>query len=312
MDVCRYLDGFWYNPFHMLKKFFDHKIWAVLAACLALLMLVFLAAGLGNVQFHPGRPLAKGEPWAIEVSIGKVAEVIGSIPLWKLVVFWALVFLLVLIFVAILPPEWRKKILKYFLRYTLFVLAIFYLVKNFHTLLPSLNIDMTRVAENSAQTIGETAPPVFIPPKVPPVLLYLLSLAVILALAGIAFLINRWRQHNQQPQKNPQYLESLGEIARASLADISSGRSWEDAIIICYARMSDVAGDRRGLHRRKDLTASEFAARLEGAGLPGEAVQRLTHLFEAARYGARETSREQVREAITCLSIILHACGVDG
>ncbi len=100
-------------------------------------------------------------------------------------------------------------------------------------------------------------------------LLYLISLGVILVLAGIAFLVGRWWLRNQHLQKNSQYLESLAEIARSSLADISSGRNWEDVIIKCYARMSDVVGTQRGLHRRKDLTASEFAARLEGAGLPG-------------------------------------------
>ena len=295
----------------MIKKFFDHKIWTVLSACLAVLMLVFLAAGLGNVQFQPGHPLAKAEPGAIEASVGNAAEVIASIPLWKLVVFWGLVFLLVVILVALLPAEWRKKILKYFLRYTLFVLAIFYIVKNFRTLLPAFNLNLVKVQESSVPAIEETAPAVFTAPKIPSVLLYLISLGVILALAGIAFLASRWWLRNQHLQKNSQYLEGLAEIARSSLADITSGRNWEDVIINCYARMSDVAGAQRGLHRRKDLTASEFAARLEGAGLPVQAVRRLTRLFEATRYGARHASHEEMTEAIACLTTILQACGVD-
>jgi ABC-type multidrug transport system fused ATPase/permease subunit len=295
----------------MIKKFFDHKIWTVLSACLAVLMLVFLAAGLGNVQFQPGLPLAKGEPTVIEVSVGKIAEAVANIPLWKIVVFWSLVFLLVIIFTALVPPEWRKKILKYFLRYTLFVLAIFYIVKNFRTLLPALNIDLARVSEGSVPAIGETAPPVFTPPNVPPALLYLVSLLVILVLAIVAFLTSRRWLHKQHLQKNSRPLVDLAEIAYSSLAEISSGKNWEDVIINCYARMSDVIYAQRGIHRRKDLTASEFAARLEEAGLPGEAVLRLTRLFETARYGARHASREEMIEAVACLTTVMCACGVN-
>jgi hypothetical protein len=73
--------------------------------------------------------------------------------------------------------------------------------------------------------------------------------------------------------------------------------------------MSEVVQTRRGLQRQHDLTASEFAVRLEQAGLPGEAVRRLTRLFEAARYGGRNASREEMVEAVSCLSMVLHACG---
>ena len=75
--------------------------------------------------------------------------------------------------------------------------------------------------------------------------------------------------------------------------------------------MSIVVGEKRELRRSKDLTAGEFAIRLEGAGLPGEAVRRLTGLFEAARYGTRGASREEIAEALACLTTILTACGVN-
>jgi ABC-type multidrug transport system fused ATPase/permease subunit len=295
----------------MIKKFLSNKIWAVLASGLAVLMLVILAAGLGNTQFQPGRTLARGESTTLQMSIEKIAKEIGSIPLWKQVVFWALVFVLVIIVASLFPPEWRKKILKYFLRYSLIVLAILYLLKNIHGLLPELNLGGIGGQGSSIVGTEDTTPAIFTAPKVPPALLYLISLGIILALAGIVFLISRWWVKKQHLQHSGESLENLAKITRSSLADISSGKNWEDAIILCYARMSAVAGSQRGLHRRKDLTASEFAARLEGAGLPGEAVRRLTGLFEAARYGRGDASPQETSEAIACLKTVLAACGVN-
>lgn len=295
----------------MLKKFFDHKVWVLLAAGLAVVMLVLLAAGMGNLHFLPGHTLAQEQASKFQISIEKVAEEIANIPLWKQVVFWVLVLLLVTLAASLFPPEWRKKILKYFLRYTLFVLALYILMKYFHSLLPALTIGNTAALEGKAPASEEAAPAIFTPPQIPSAQLYLISLGVILGLAAIVFLLIRGWLQKKRHQKDAQPLEDLAEIARSSLADISSGREWEDVIIKCYARMSEAVGTQRGLHRRKDLTASEFAARLEGAGLPGQAVRRLTRLFEAARYGARHASPEEVDEAGACLRTVLQACGVN-
>ena len=57
------------------------------------------------------------------------------------------------------------------------------------------------------------------------------------------------------------------------------------------------------------MTAAEFARHLEAAGLPSESVQRLTHLFESARYGANRSSRSDADDAVACLSAIVAACG---
>ncbi len=111
--LCRYKDspdGFWYNSLGMIKKFFDHKIWTILSACLAVMMLVFLAAGLGNIHFQPGRPIAQAESeTTIQISVEKIAEEIASIPIWKQVVFWALVLLLVIIVASLFPPNGAKR-----------------------------------------------------------------------------------------------------------------------------------------------------------------------------------------------------------
>jgi hypothetical protein len=295
----------------MLKKFFDHKIWVVLAAGLAVLILVFLATGLGNIQFQPGRPLSLGESTTIQLSFDEIAGDISTIPVWDQVVFLSLTFLLIIIISLFLSPEMRKRIIMFFLRFVLFAVVLFYILKKFRTSIPELNIGETGTREGIAQAGGESVTTVFNPPQVSSTLLYLISLGVVLVLAVITFLIIRWWLRRQRLREASQSLDGLAEIARSSLVDISSGRGWEDAIIKCYVRMSEVVDAQRGLSRRKDLTPSEFATRLEGAGLPGDAVRRLTSLFEAARYGARQASRKETIEAFACLTTILRACGVE-
>jgi hypothetical protein len=294
----------------MIKDFFDHKIWVILLAVIAVVMLVLLAAGLEDVRFNPGRPLAMSETTTIQVSMQKVVQEIVDIPFWKQLVFWGLVFILILIFASLLTPEMRKRLIRYFLRLALCGLAIFYLMKNYGELFRVFNLGTTAGVESGAAAGGESVPEVFTPPQVSSTLLFLISLLVILVLVVFGFLVGRWWLRRQRIQKDARSLENLAEIARTSLADISSGRSWEDAVIRCYTRMNDVVGNQRGLHRRMDLTASEFATRLEGAGLPGDAVRKLTRLFEAARYGAKQSSREEKAEAIACLNSVLYACGV--
>ena len=73
--------------------------------------------------------------------------------------------------------------------------------------------------------------------------------------------------------------------------------------------MSDVVGDRKRLQRDTAMTPTEFANRLEQAGLPGDAVRRLTRLFEGVRYGGHKAGPQETNEAVACLTTILHYCG---
>ena len=55
---------------------------------------------------------------------------------------------------------------------------------------------------------------------------------------------------------------------------------------------------RHGLTRDVAMTSSEFARRLEMAGLPSEAVHTLTRLFESVRYGARRSTADEIDQAV--------------
>jgi hypothetical protein len=116
-----------------------------------------------------------------------------------------------------------------------------------------------------------------------------------------------WTRYAWLNTKKP--LDEIAKIARSSLNDLSSGRNSSDVIINCYLRMSDVVSDKRHLYRATAMTPHEFALHLEQAGLPGDAVKRLTRLFEGVRYGAIKSGPQDINEAISCLRTILHYCG---
>jgi hypothetical protein len=133
---------------------------------------------------------------------------------------------------------------------------------------------------------------------------------IVLLTAVLFWRINRWWMLRKETSDALRPLDEIAGIARASLRQLSSGQgSAQDKIIQCYEDMSRVVGARRGLHREHAMTAAEFAIRLEKAGLPREPVNRLTHLFESVRYGARTSAQAEVDEAIACLTSILKYCG---
>ena len=86
-------------------------------------------------------------------------------------------------------------------------------------------------------------------------------------------------------------------------------RDSTDVIMDCYYRMSDIVFEKKNMDRSASMTPSEFASQLENAGLPSDAVRRLTRLFESVRYGGRKSDSVSVNEAVACLTTILHYCG---
>jgi hypothetical protein len=137
---------------------------------------------------------------------------------------------------------------------------------------------------------------------------YLISLGILLTLLVLALLAYRWWMRSRSRRHASLY--AIADIAQSSLDDLASGRDLGDVIIQSYARMNEVVSSRRGLQRHQAATPREFATRLEMAGLPADAVNRLTRLFESVRYGARKSDQSDVKEAATCLASILQACGV--
>ena len=291
-----------------MRSFFQKKVWVILLAVLALGSLTVLALSLDRISFRepqqyrhePTKPLPR-------LSFENMTEPWQGIPLWKIIVVWSLAGLLFVLVVLLLSPEQRIRLLKLILRIAILIYVFYYMFANYGQILLSLQPGATIVQDpNNAAN----APPVpaFRPPHISSLLSFLISFACVLVAAGIGIaLYLGWKRYIALPSSKP--LEEIARIARTSLRDLSSGRDSSDVIINCYLRMSDVVADKRHLQRGIAMTPHEFAQRLERAGLPGEAVRRLTSLFEMVRYGDRKSAPKDVTEAVTCLNAILRSCG---
>ncbi len=275
----------------------------------ALLSLILLAAELKQIKFDPGLRVGEKESQTVQASVANVIQQFVEVPAWKKAVFFVTIFLIVVLVSSVLSPELRKRVIRQFLQMMAFTAAIYLIFKNNPDLLLKFRLNPGQFGGPSPDAAAEGfTTPVFEPPHISNFLSYLIAFIVILVLAGLAWLFNRWWK--RQSILTSKTLDDIASAARDSLQELSSGEQSGDTIIRCYARMSRVVGAKRGLHRGMGMTASEFAERLEEAGLPRDPVHRLTRLFEAVRYNSgRRLTQKDIIEATECLTTVLRYCG---
>lgn len=284
------------------------KRWLLLIISVVILAaLVVLASSLHDVHFEPGRPLSMRGAAAPPVEI-PLTETVSKTPLWKILLLWIAFVVNMVLFFLLLPAEVRKKILRQVISFALGVLAIVLALRYNLIKLPVLEAPPGQEQNFGTGGTGGEAPVVgFEPPAMAPWWLFLISFVVLGAFLALLWLAYRWWAGSSL--RRYAGLGEIGAIAQASLKDIAAGREWTDVIIQSYARMNETVSRWRGLQRHWAATPREFAERLQEAGLPAQAVERLTRLFESARYGRRPSSQSDVNEAIACLNSILQACG---
>ena len=291
-----------------MRSFFENKRLVLLLAALALGALTVLAVSLNEIPFREAQRFGV-EKTAEETPVPAEAIVEQTwveVPVWKQLLLWVLIALLVVLIGLLLSPEARKRLFLLMIRLAFTIWVISFVLQNYGDRL--FEVDPQEIG-SAQQGDGSFTPlPVFEPPQVSPAFSYLISFAfALLCLAVIWGLYRGWKKYFAPSAKKP--LGEIARIARSSLGDLSSGRNSSDVIINCYLRMSDVVSNKQQLHRDIAMTPREFALRLERAGLPGEAVKRLTRLFEGVRYGDRKSAPQDVNEAVSCLKTILHYCG---
>jgi hypothetical protein len=302
----------WYNSIvamRAMRSFFANKFGIILLSLLALVALLALAAGMSGMTFRDAQVFGSNEPDSAQGNPADFVRTVLSVPLQTQAMFWVLVVLLFALIAMLLTPEGRKRLLRMMFRAFVTYWVIYFLLARYPQILGRLSAAFTPSnAAAPAEVVERVLPPAFTPPAPSSSLTYVISLVV----AGLAaFLIWRlyaaWRVVHASSREQP--VHRLARIARASLYELTAGRDSTDVILNCYFRMSDVVAEKRNLNRGISMTPQEFAARLERAGLPGEAVKQLTRLFEAVRYGGQRSSPGMVREAVACLTSILHYCG---
>jgi ABC-type multidrug transport system fused ATPase/permease subunit len=285
---------------------------AILAvSLLALFSLVALAGAMGNFTFRPARHFSSEEAQVIRLPVGDILESIESIPLEKQIAFIVMVVLFVVLSFALLSPEMRKRLFRQLLNLAAAVFVLYYFIKEKPGVLEEMLGDPVAIGKSGPITQPEFAPPpVFQPPQISGWISFLVALGVVLLFVLLFWRINRWWTLHMRTAESTRPLDEIAKAARRSLHNLSAGdSSVHDRIIQCYSDMSRVVSERQGLRREYAMTPSEFAERLENAGLPREPVSRLTRLFEAVRYGARTSTQNDIDEAVDCLTSILKYCG---
>jgi len=132
-----------------------------------------------------------------------------------------------------------------------------------------------------------------------------LWIAIAGIVAGVAWFAYQWRARKRRTAV-PRALEAtVAEDFAATISDAIDDLEAEPdarrAVIAAYARMERVLA-RHGLHRRPSETPLEYLRRiLLGLTARGEAVRRLTSLFEQAKFSRHEIDEGMKQDAIGAL-----------
>lgn len=228
-------------------------------------------------------------------------------PEWllDLIVWTGLVTVVISMTFVLISKEARKRVRKY-LRQLVYILPFILLLSLFYQGAEEVQPEETPepssgelVSENVLPEFGEgEVSPLPEPESPPSVIVYLVSVVLIAVVGGVTYYF--WWEANR-PR------DDFGMIAQAALRDLSDGRQWEDTVIQCYANMTTLVNKRRQVVRNRGITPREFVRQLQLAGLPAQPVERLTVLFERARYSSYNSDPVAVQEATQCLTEIANA-----
>jgi len=291
-----------------MRTFFTNKFWIILLAVLAVVALMGLAVGLKNVPFREAQAFGQNESRTPRANPMDLVNAVMSIPLKTQLIMWVL-FVLMFVFIGMLmSPEMRKRLIRIAIRVAITYWGLWILFTRYREVLAKIGLNLAPLSDKQSFTSNDAPVPEFTPPQSVSWVAYLLSFAIIVAMILVAWKLNSiWKELNTPVSASP--LKKIAGIARNSLRDLSDGRDSSDVIMNCYYRMSDIVFDKKNLDRNASMTPNEFAVQLEQAGLPSDAVHRLTRLFESVRYGARKSDPVTVNEAVACLTTIVHYCG---
>jgi hypothetical protein len=269
---------------------------------LTILIVIFLASGISGVEFQPGTLMAldRGQN---ELKIPVLPKI--PTPFFEyllMFIMWVMLPLSVVFFIKY--PEIRQRTLKGLSYFILYGLCLFLLARKNQEHSPDLLeteqelvdtaiIETQREAAEFISSVGEADQS-----------LNLIIDITIFILIGLLI----WYVYRRFFYEPPVTSDQIKGEAEDAINQIESGVDLRNVIIRCYADMSQILIDRRGIQRNQAMTPHEFELELQQIGLPHTPIQNLTHLFEAVRYGNAQLSSEDEQEAIHCLSAIAEAC----
>ncbi len=283
-----------------MKSFFGDKFWVILLVVGAFVALVILASGLGEMEF--------GQPFITRLERNNTFDFSdfepGSGSRWFRYLIPVMLLVIYLLMLGPVRPQKETSILNALLRAVGFVLFFAVVLGAFARqggLLSEEIMEGLPVPGVGDSAPGEFAPPTLTSGSTLGITLLLVFLFGVLAV----FIVNRIFDRFYKPQPG---MDEIAGIAHAALTGLSEGKGSKNAIVRCYMDMNRVVGEKRRLTREDGSTPAEFAGQLARMGLPREAVDGLTGVFERVRYGGKEADANEIEEAKRCLTVILRAC----
>mgnify|MGYP000919793888 CR=1 FL=1 len=286
------------------------------AFAVAVLAMVLLISSISETRLEPGVPFA--QLWQFLISQFRRNGVLGPAPplagggtviaIMRAVFYIALACLPIAIILVLIDPEMRKRALRIAIQMILLAIVLSLFVR------PSEEPAELEPEGFFGQMLEAESPPVdalvpdeaFDADNVSPWVSRVLTGAIALIVATLAYFIITQVRRSMARRAPP--LSDIAAQAQLAVAEIERGSNLHDTILRCYADMTRIVREQRGVRRDSAVTAREFADYLSRAGLPDEPVRRLTSLFEKARYGDGITTLDDEREAIASFTAISEAC----
>ena len=264
-----------------------------------LVSLILLSASLSNMQLRAGSPFPDSGKSDEEFQFYIGPTPLQSHPFIILQGIFALIFLMLMIYVparliALITIKKIAQLLFILLVSLVMVIAISYIPFDLPAGLPddSFGISNYLPANSPGSPLGK-------PPQ------GLVLVVLIIFLLGVGLLIFKTLKLWLRPTR---VKEQLLHEAETAVVAIKAGGDFRNVILHCYLQMTNILREEQKIVRRYNMTAREFEDWLESKGYPTVPVHRLTRLFEKVRYGTMPTMKEDEKTAVESLNEFIRFC----
>lgn len=284
---------------------------------IAVIALLLLVVGISQVRLTPGLPFE--QIWAFLLSQFQRGGLTGAVPgsaalggilvdIVRTLFTIALIAFPFAIILILLDPKLRKQVLGTLVRMLILfaLLGLFVESQADELELEEPRRDMVLPQEGELPLAEPFTDEQYSPTEVAPWIVRATSLALGLVIAVVIIVVINLIRRSRGEEGVP--LDEIARRARSALDEIERGGDLRNTVLRCYEEMSRVVREERGVRRDRAVTAREFTEALVRANLPSQPIQRLTRLFEKARYSTGTPTPEDEQEAVASLEAIIEAC----
>src|SRR5512141_213018 len=112
-----------------MRAYLQNKRLSLLLAVLALGALTVLAISLNEVPFREGQHFGRQGMTTVEFFPEDRGQAWVDVPIWKQILVWGLVGLMVILIALLLSPEMRRRLLRILFRVAVTAWALYFLIK---------------------------------------------------------------------------------------------------------------------------------------------------------------------------------------